>query len=674
MFDPTTPTELSMAANGAGGRRSGLRDRLRRWPWIPIVILLVLLILPAIFAPWLSPHDPFRGDLGDRLIPPAWVDGGSSTYLLGTDGQGRDILTRIMFGARISMSVALSAIAIGLAVGGSLGLLAGYFGGFLDKAVMWLIDTFLALPFVLLALVVVAAVGPSFQLVIVLASATVWAYVARQIRGETLSIRESAFVARAKVAGSSRTKIILRHILPNTISPLIVVATLQVGLVILEETSLSFIGAGIPPPNPSWGVMVAGGRDLIITAWWVSFFPGLAILSVVLSLNLLGDWLRDYLDPKTRQQLLTDIDDIEALDLLGVIESVDTHEAIAVGHLESASAPAADSVVLRVKDLRTFLVTRWGTTRAVDGVDLELERSSTLGIVGESGSGKTMLGLSLVRLTPEHVSKTVSGEIWLDGRELLGMSAAELRRVRSRQLSMIFQDPQQSLNPVFTVGSQLGEAIRAQDRNVTRSSMRQIAVDALQAVHVPDAESRLDNYPHQLSGGMKQRVVSAMAMLGEPKLIVADEPTTALDATIQAQFLNLLKELQRTTGVALIIITHDFDVVAETCSRVAVMYAGRIVEQGPVGDIFDNSRHPYTRALLEARPNNAGTRSSILKTIDGQPPSLVDLAPGCRFAPRCLYAEPDCVASYPPEVSIGDGHSAWCWRAEEQPWMNHSSE
>jgi peptide/nickel transport system permease protein len=646
----------------------GLRRRLRRWPWISILILGVLLVIPAILAPWLTAHDPLRGDLVDRLVPPAWVEGGSWTYPLGTDAQGRDMLTRIMFGARISLSVAVSAIGIGLLIGGALGLLAGYFGGLLDKFVMWLIDTFLSLPFVLLALVVVAAVGPSFQLVIVLTSATVWAYVARQIRGETLSLRESDFVARAKVAGSSSFKIIRSHILPNTISPLIVVATLQVGLVILEETSLSFVGAGIPPPNPSWGVMVAGGRDLIVSAWWVSFFPGLAIFSVVLALNLLGDWLRDSLDPRMRQQAT------ETGLLAGWDPDPVDHSALQVNVLAKAAnsqtMSGTDSPVLDIRNLRTYLFTRSGVIRAVDGVSLTVHANETLGIVGESGSGKTMLGLSVVRLTPEHVSQIVSGEIWLDGDELVGLSESELRRVRTGKVSMIFQDPQQSLNPVFTIGSQLREAIRAQIPSLRRSARRGRAVEALRSVDVPDPERRLANFPHELSGGMKQRVVSAMAMMGQPKLIIADEPTTALDATIQAQFLRLLKDLQRQTGVALIMITHDFDVIAETCDRVAVMYTGRIVEEGPVRDIFNHPSHPYTRALLQARPSRDTRRGTRLTTIEGQPPSLVDVPVGCRFAPRCAYAVHICNREYPNRVQVNDGHGSWCWRSEEQPWSN----
>ena len=273
-----------------------------RIPWVSIFIVLFVLVLPAIFADLITVHDPLRGNLADRLAPPFWMEDGSWTYPLGTDKQGRDILTRIIYGARISLTVSALTIFIGAMIGSTLGLLAGYFGGWIDRFVSWLIDTFLSLPHVLLALVIVAAIGPSFVTIVAIIAVTIWAIFARQVRGETLSVRESDYVARARVAGAPTFRILLRHVLPNIANTLIVLATLQVGVVILEESSLSFIGAGIPRPNPSWGVMVADGRDQILISWWISTFPGIAILLVVLSLNLMGDWLRDFLDPKLRQR------------------------------------------------------------------------------------------------------------------------------------------------------------------------------------------------------------------------------------------------------------------------------------------------------------------------------------------------------------------------------------
>jgi len=326
--------------------------------------------------------------------------------------------------------------------------------------------------------------------------------------------------------------------------------------------------------------------------------------------------------------------------------------------------PSSTSPVLRVRDLRTYLYTRWGTTRAVDGVSFDVEAGETLGIVGESGSGKSMLALSLVRLTPEPAARNVSGSVHVGGTDLLQLTERQMRSVRGRDIAMILQDPHQSLNPVFTVGDQLREALRSHNTGVNRRTANERAIQGLEDVGVPAPEGRMRNYPHELSGGMKQRIVGAMALAYDPKVLIADEPTTALDVTIQAQYLQLLKDVQVRTNVALIVITHDFGVIAQSCDRVAVMYAGRIVEHGPVDEIFDKPRHPYTRALLDSRPRS-DVRMDRLATIRGQPPSLTDLPRGCRFADRCPYVVDHCRKEYPETVQTSGSHSAACWRVEE---------
>jgi peptide/nickel transport system permease protein len=274
--------------------------RVRRYPVVPLAILVLLLIIPAVFAPSVAPHDPFEGSLSHRLLPPFWEARGTTEHLLGTDKLGRDVLSRVVYGARVSLTVSLVAIFVGGSIGTVLGLLAGYFGGRLDTVLMRLVDISLSLPTILLALVLVAAVGPSFGTVIIVLVVLLWARYARLVRAEALAIKERDFVARAKVAGASSVRIMVRYIFPNVFNSLVVLATLQVGYVILLESALSFLGAGLPRAEPAWGVMVADGRELIVTAWWVSMFPGLAIMLTVLSLNLLGDWLRDHLDPKLR--------------------------------------------------------------------------------------------------------------------------------------------------------------------------------------------------------------------------------------------------------------------------------------------------------------------------------------------------------------------------------------
>ena len=340
------------------------------------------------------------------------------------------------------------------------------------------------------------------------------------------------------------------------------------------------------------------------------------------------------------------------------------------GPLGRDEAPERGDVVLQVEDLRMYLHTRWGVTKAVDGVTFDLRAGETLGIVGESGCGKSMLALSLVRLTPEPASRIEGGKVLLEGTDLLALSDRKMRQIRGKKISMILQDPHQSLNPVFTVGNQLAEAIRIHGDAQSKEGTQERAEDALRSVHVPEPERRLKNYPHEMSGGMKQRVVGAMAMVYTPTVLIADEPTTALDVTIQAQYLRLLRDLQRKTGVAMIIISHDFGVIAETCDRVAVMYAGKFVEQGTVAGVFDNPSHPYTKGLLDSHPRYVG-RAERLRSIEGAPPELTDLPPGCRFSPRCELVGPQCTESDPPLHQISEQHVSWCFKSEDLPWANH---
>jgi peptide/nickel transport system permease protein len=296
--------DIAVPGRGVGqykpARLLGTWRAARRYPLIPIVVLLLVLLVPAAFAPFIAPHDPLKGQLSKRLTPPVWQEGGSWDYVLGTDKQGRDLLSRILHGAKFVLLVSLTVIAISGVIGVSLGLIAGYYGGRSDLVIMRLVDIALSIPAILLALALVASRGPSFGAVIFVICVILWSRYARQVRGEVLAIKNQDFIARAQVAGSSHFRIIMRHVLPNVVNTIVVLATLQVGFVILLESSLSFLGAGIPRPTPAWGLMVADGRELVVTAWWVSFFPGMAIVLVVLSLNLLGDWLRDRLDPKQR--------------------------------------------------------------------------------------------------------------------------------------------------------------------------------------------------------------------------------------------------------------------------------------------------------------------------------------------------------------------------------------
>ena len=318
-------------------------------------------------------------------------------------------------------------------------------------------------------------------------------------------------------------------------------------------------------------------------------------------------------------------------------------------------------VILDVDDLHTYCFTRWGVVKAVDGVSFALRKGEALGIVGESGCGKTMTALSLLRLLPRPVARIVKGSIRLEGENLLDKTEREMRAIRGRRISMILQDPQTSLNPVFTIGNQLIEAIQIHHDDGHRSLVRR-AIDGLKQVRVAAPDRRVHDYPHQMSGGMKQRVVGAIAISCEPRVIIADEPTTSLDVTIQAQYLRLLREIQEATNLSLIFITHDFGIVAKMCDRVMVMYAGRVVESGSVRDIFNHPSHPYTQALLSSVPS-MDEDVERLYSIAGQPPALWDLPAGCRFAARCPHAEDRCRQEYPPAFTVGDDHTAACWKA-----------
>ncbi len=320
--------------------------------------------------------------------------------------------------------------------------------------------------------------------------------------------------------------------------------------------------------------------------------------------------------------------------------------------------------LLRVKDLRTHFFTRWGTVKAVDGVSFDLEKGETLGIVGESGCGKSITCLSLMRLVPQPAGRIVGGEILLEGEDLLKKSEREMRRIRGEKVSMILQDPMTSLNPVFTIGNQVKEAIKLH-RPIKGRRLVERAVEMLRLVRISAPQERLRNWPHQLSGGMRQRVVTAISIASEPKLLIADEPTTALDATIQVQILRLLSTLQEETGLALIFVTHDLGIVARMCNRVAVMYAGKIVEMAHVRDLFNHTAHPYTQGLMRAIPH-VDQKPLRLTSIEGEPPRLHQIPTGCAFAPRCPFVGDACRRDLPiPAVEIGDGHRVHCLKFAE---------
>jgi oligopeptide/dipeptide ABC transporter ATP-binding protein len=319
-------------------------------------------------------------------------------------------------------------------------------------------------------------------------------------------------------------------------------------------------------------------------------------------------------------------------------------------------------IVLQVENLHTSFFTRMGEFKAVDGVSFYVREGETFGIVGESGCGKSVTATSLMRLLPEPAGQIIAGKVILEGTDLLTLNKKQMRGFRGKMISMILQDPMSSLNPVFTIGDQISESVRLH-QNLPENMIEPEVIESLRLLKIPAPEVRLKEYPFQLSGGMRQRVVGAIAMSCRPHVLIADEPTTALDATIQAQYLALFDDIQVKTNVALIFITHDFGVVARICDRVGVMYAGKFVETAPTRDIFKAPRHPYTIALISSVPR-LDKKDDRLYSIEGQPPSLFNLPPGCRFAPRCPQAMDICKEQEPPEVKLSEDHSVSCWRVK----------
>ena len=516
------------------------------------------------------------------------------------------MLSRLIYGARVSLIVGLMGTLVAGSIGTAMGILAGYVGGWVDQIIMRVTDAWLALPAIVFAIFLAAMVGPSMWNIIVILGAVYWTRYARVIRGEVLTLREREFVKLAEIAGASRLRVIKRHILPNVLNTATVLASLTVGVVIIAEASLSFLGVGVPPPQPAWGLMLSEARPTLMAGqWWLTVFPG-----------------RVHPPDRPRHPALRRL-------------AARPPRSAVAGICRGCGDPRPTGL-----GAPTHFFSFGGSrvVKAVDGVSFTLHEGETLGLVGESGSGKTTTCLSIVGLLP-RAARIVGGSVVFEGEELTRKSQRELRRIRGRRIAVILQDPMASLNPLFTIFRQVAEPAFFHQQLRGRS-LRDRVQHLLRAVRIPSPEWRMREYPHQMSGGMRQRIVGAIALAGGPSLVIADEPTTNLDVTIQAQYLDLLKDIQRETGVALIFVTHNLGIVAKMCDRVAVMYAGKIIEQAPVRELFDDPKHPYTRALVGSVPK-LGSKEPLY-SIPGQPPNLAALPPGCAFHPRCPEAMPRC--------------------------------
>jgi peptide/nickel transport system permease protein len=590
------------------------RNRLAAFGGVVLAAILMIVIL----APLLPIADPDVTAPAERLRPPF-----SEGALLGTDHLGRDLLARLVWGTRLSLAVGISAAVIAAAVGSAIGVIAGFYGGRTDGLIMRGIDMLMAFPYILLALAIVAALGPGLLNALYAVAVVNVPFFARNIRGVTVGITHREFVDAARLSGMGNLRLIWSEIVPNVLPVIVIAMSTTIGWMILETAGLSFLGLGSQPPQADLGSMLGEGRKLLINAPHASIVPGVMIFVIVMCVNLLGDGVRDALDPRLRSGALS--------------------RPAAATEVERAGVPPpapASGTLLDVAGLRTEFRVGRRVYHAVGGVDLEVRPGECLGVIGESGSGKSVTALSLLRLVPSPPGVLTGGAVRIDGADTLAMRAEALRRLRGGRVSYIFQDPLATLHPLYRVGDQLVEAARAH-RPMPRQQAWDHAVRLLDRVRIPNAAERAKAYPHELSGGMRQRVGIALALVNGPDLIVADEPTTALDVTVQAQVLELLDELRRERNLALIFITHDFGVVAQICDRVAVMYAGRIVETGRTGEVLAAPRHPYTRKLIACVPEIGGGRRR-LEAIPGLPPPVDDLPPGCAFAPRCHKARDAC--------------------------------
>jgi peptide/nickel transport system permease protein len=435
--------------------------------------------------------------------------------------------------------------------------------------------------------------------------------------------------------------------------PVIVITmSTTLGWMILETAGLSFLGLGAQPPQADLGSMLGDGRNLIINAPHVAIIPGVLIFVLVMGINLLGDGLRDVLDPRLKSGALARP--------VAMTAALPAAARIGPGAERSAGAPPP---LLSVQSLETQFHTGGAVHRAVNGVSFDIGRSETLGIVGESGSGKSVTALSILGLVPTPPGKITGGQILFEGEDLVGAPLARLQEVRGGRIAYIFQDPVTTLNPLLPVGEQVAESLR-RHQGLSHHAAVERAVELLDRVRIPEPRQKASAYPHQMSGGQRQRVVIAMALANDPALLIADEPTTALDVTTQARVLELLDELRPETGAALIFMTHDLGVVSEVCERVLVMYAGRIVESGSVAEVFERPRHPYTERLLACVPI-LGEPERAIDAIPGLPPALDRLPPGCAFAPRCPHVRDACRQGEIRLDEIAPGHLTRCIRARE---------
>ncbi|AHG77902.1 dipeptide/oligopeptide/nickel ABC transporter permease/ATP-binding protein [Mannheimia varigena] len=594
------------------------------------LLFIIFVALVAIFAPWVAPYDPLQ------TIRPVQAPG--SEYLFGTDRLGRDIFSRMVWGARTSLFIGLGAVGVAIIFGSILGATAATADKFGNEVIMRFMDILMAFPGIALAAVLLATFGNSVPVIIVTIAVVYTPQLARVVRANVVAQWEEDYVRAERVIGGSRTYILLKHVVRNTAAPVLVFATVMVADAIVFEASLSFLGAGVQPPFPSWGNILSEGRNLVLSGfWWATTFAGIMILLTVLALNILAEGLTDALvNPKLKRTtqskedvakpLATDVQEAmsETLALKRYLLKLNEKETSRTDRMQLN--PNAKPI-LQVKNLSIRFPNRYGETPLVDNISFTVHEGETMGLVGESGCGKSITAFSIMGLLPKTAK--ITGEILFTdraGNQYDLLKTEKLNDLRGHEISMIYQDALSALNPSMRIKDQMAQLISRGGKQTAETLLQWVKLDP---------EKTLNRYPHELSGGQRQRVLIAMALAREPKLLIADEPTTALDVTVQAEVIKLLNELREKLGFAMVFVSHDLALVAQIAHHITVMYAGQVVETAPTTPLLANPTHEYTRGLLGSVLSTE-LRAERLYQIPGSVPSPFDFAKGDRFASRSL--------------------------------------
>ncbi|WP_172327148.1 dipeptide/oligopeptide/nickel ABC transporter permease/ATP-binding protein [Mangrovicoccus sp. HB161399] len=589
--------------------------------------------------PLLAPVLPLQPTIGMDI--PHRFAGPSAANWLGNDEYGRDVLSRIIWGARASLAVAFGSAFCAAVIGTVLGLLGGYFRGITEVLAVRSTEIVICLPPLLLAMLVITILGAGVLTLTVALTILFVPNYTRVVYAATLQTGGLDFVKAQEAMGTHPLKILARTVLPNIVPPLLVQFSLTVASGILLESGLSFLGLGVVPPAPSWGLMIRAARAAMDQQPLLLLWPSLSLAGTVLLLNVICDRLQDVLSPKTAARG-------GAAWLRRQIK-------------RTPGVPAPEVPLLKIEDLSVGVALEHGSMGLTKGISFEIKPGETMALVGESGSGKTLTGLAMTGLLPNALNVT-DGHAWFRTDngvvDLSALTEDEFGPLRGNEISMVFQDASAALNPVHRIGDQLAEIIQ-RHRPMPKAQAEEEVVDLLRKVGIPDPERRQRAYPFELSGGQRQRAMIAMAVANAPKLLIADEPTTALDPTIQAQILRLFGKLKDDNpGMGVIFVTHNLAVVKEIATHVSVMYAGQVVEQGTVAEVFADPRHPYTKALLASVPESDAER---LESIPGTVPQPGAMPEGCRFAPRCAHAAAACAAPQ-PLLDTGAGRTTRCLR------------